>query len=295
MKTGMKPFCAPIVERQRLAPDIYSVWLRAPGIARRARPGQFVQVRINDSFEPFLRRPISIAQRRKDCIRLVFRVVGRGTALLAGMGTRCGIVSPKKGDAWDIIGPLGRPAPLPRGRSVLLVGGGMGIAPLLFLAEEIAGANELMCLLGAKTKRELILWGDFARVNSALGFATENGSFRMGVKGLVTDLLDRQLSELRNPKSKIQNPKSWAIVFACGPRAMLQRVQELCTHVEAYAFWEERMGCGTGICYGCAVRSTTGDKYIRFCQEGPVLNLKEIELSDPSESSDRSDPSYPVR
>jgi dihydroorotate dehydrogenase electron transfer subunit len=248
-----------VTAHEQLAPDIHSFWLKAPSIARTIQPGQFVQVRVRDGFEPFLRRPISIAQREKDGIRLVFRVAGAGTRLMAAT---------RGGDEWNLLGPLGRPAPKLKNRKVILVGGGIGIPPLLFLAERAIRDNQITVLLGARSRSGMILQSEFRRLRvNCLRTATDDGS--LGRHGLVTDLLAEAMHDTRDPS---------VVVLACGPRAMLRRVKELTGEVEAYAFWEEHMGCGTGICYGCAVKSTQSERYIRFCQDGPVLNLKEIEV-----------------
>jgi dihydroorotate dehydrogenase electron transfer subunit len=281
---------AHVVRREQLAPDVFSYWLDTPVIARRIRPGQFVQalrgsansevrsanVRrssfvVRRSSEPLavsrwplLRRPLSIAEQKQGQIRLVFRVVGAGTRLLA---------ETHEGDEWDLLGPLGKPAPVFRKRPLVLVGGGIGIAPLLFLAERTAPENPLTILLGARTRAELILQAEFRRLPHAeLQWATDDGS--LGHKGTVTDLLGEEFVH----RSSFIVLRSSPVVVACGPRAMLRRVKEMTGSVEAYAFWEERMGCGTGICYGCAVKSSSSDSYIRFCQEGPVLNLKDVEF-----------------
>jgi dihydroorotate dehydrogenase electron transfer subunit len=264
------PVCVParITERKLLAPDIVSVWLRAGRIAETIKPGQFVQVQIPDSRrdtsgamrkacpELFLRRPLSIAQQRGNRIRLVFRVIGQGTARLAAS---------RPGDEWNLLGPLGKPAPALRDRDVILIGGGIGIPPLLFLAERIARANRVFALLGARNRQDLILRPEFRGLPAKLALATDDGS--LGKKGLVTDILRSALGSRHSP-----------VVFACGPRPMLRRVKELTPGIESYAFWEERMGCGTGICYGCAVKRAGSDRYIRFCREGPVLRLSEIEV-----------------
>jgi dihydroorotate dehydrogenase electron transfer subunit len=259
-----KPAKSQVVSREQLAPDVFSVRLRAPAIARAIQPGQFVQVRITGregagDLLPFLRRPLSVAQQQGGEVRLVFRVVGRGTGLLAAT---------RPGDDWDVLGPLGKPAPAVRDRNVVLVGGGIGIAPLLFLAERTARDNRVHVLLGARNRQELILRTEFRKLPVRLAFATDDGS--LGTKGFVTDTLRSVISNLQSAIAPV--------VFACGPRAMLRRVKELTKGLESYAFWEEHLGCGTGICYCCAVKRAGSDGYIRFCREGPVLRLSDIEL-----------------
>jgi dihydroorotate dehydrogenase electron transfer subunit len=259
-----------VVERQVLAPGIVSVWLEAELVAARIEPGQFVQVRISPGDEPFLRRPFSVAQQRLNRIRIVFRTVGRGTTALGQTGP---------GDKWNLFGPLGKPAPLFNNHEVVLVGGGIGIAPLLFLAERICRKNRVHVLLGARTRQEVILRPEFRELGPKLSFSTDDGS--LGARGLVTDALADALRRARRAQRPTgagrQTPFS-LVVFACGPRPMLKRVKELTRGLESYAFWEERMGCGTGICYGCAVKRANGKGYLRFCQEGPVLRMSDIEI-----------------
>ena len=252
-------FLARVLECRQLAPDIISCWLEAGAIARQVQPGQFVQVRVGPGFVPFLRRPFSIAERRETKLRVVFRAIGQGTRRLAAA---------QVGDKWDIIGPLGKPTLAVKGRSVVIIGGGIGIAPLLFLAQERASTNELHVLLGARSRAELLLRNEFRKLRARVVLATEDGS--VGIRGLVTDLFAREI-HLQGTKT----PEN-SVVFACGPRPMLRRVKELTTGLEAYAFWEERLGCGTGICYCCAVKRVGSECYLRFCRDGPVLKLSEI-------------------
>lgn len=278
---------ARVVSRRRLAPGVVSVWLRAPAIARVIQPGQFVQVQIPNSRrdassatcpEPFLRRPFSVAQQQRDRIRVVFREVGRGTVLLAAT---------RPGDEWNLLGPLGKPAPKVRDRDIIFVGGGIGAAPLLFLAERICRENRVRVILGARNRQELILRAEFRKLGVKLEFSTDDGS--LGARALVTDSLQ---SAIRIPRTANRPPPAaevsgqriavsgerCPVVFACGPRPMLRKVKELTRGLESYAFWEERMGCGTGICYGCAVKRVDGKGYLRFCQEGPVLRMSDIEI-----------------
>jgi dihydroorotate dehydrogenase electron transfer subunit len=244
---------ARVIERRELAPDIISYWLNAGAIARRIQPGQFIQVAVSTPPDFHLRRPFSIAEREGPKLRVVFRAVGEGTRRLART---------QVGSSWDVIGPLGKFVPLPAGRPVVLVGGGMGIAPLLFLARELGHSCALTVLLGAKSRQELILRPEFRRLAARVRFATEDGS--LGMRGLVTELYAQA--------------GRTGTVFACGPGPMLRRLRQLCVGLEAYGFWEERMGCGTGICYCCAVKRAHGDGYLRFCREGPVLRLSDIEI-----------------
>jgi len=246
---------APVVANRELAPGLFSLWAEHARTARDARPGQFLNVKVSDGPDPVLRRPISVADVEKDRLRLVFRAVGRGTGLLGRL---------KPGDEVDVLGPLGRPVRVPVKRNAIVCGGGVGIAPLLLLARYLRRANRVTVLLGARSREELILDREFRRLGTNLEFATDDGSF--GHRGPVTELLGPALEKSDNP-----------IVYACGPRPMLRELVARAGDVPVWGFVEERMGCGTGICYCCAVKRRTGG-YVRFCQEGPVVKLNDIEL-----------------
>jgi dihydroorotate dehydrogenase electron transfer subunit len=185
----------------------------------------------------------------------VFRVVGRGTELLGRV---------REGEELDVLGPLGRPVPAMRGRDVLLVAGGIGVAPLLLLARRAARGNRVGVVVGARTKRQLLLLREFRAVGVSVKVATDDGS--AGQKGVVTRLAEKEVAGLSDP-----------MVFACGPRAMLRDLLPRFDPLQVWGFIEERMGCGTGICNCCAL-PRRGGGYVRFCEEGPVVLLNEAVL-----------------
>ncbi len=248
---------AKIIKKEQLSGDIFALDLKASTIARNAKPGQFVQIRANESFDPFLRRPLSLASVKGNTFRVIFRVRGKGTKILSGYSS---------GEYLDVLGPLGNSIKLPYKKEVILVGGGVGIAPLYFLAQRLKSKNRLNIFLGAKNHKELIILKDFKKLTKNISVATEDGS--LGKKGKVIDLLTNiRINQLN---SKFQ-------LFACGPTPMLKTIQKRFNTITVYGFLEERMGCGSGICFCCAVKRKTGN-YLRVCQEGPVVNLNEIEL-----------------
>ena len=265
----------PVVQARELCAGVFSIWLEAPGIARAIRPGQFLNVKVSSGVDPLLRRPISVADVARERVRLVFRKVGRGTELLSHA---------RGGDELDVLGPLGRPAPEIRGKDVFLCGGGIGAAPLLFLARRLAKANRLQVFVGARTKAELLLLREFRSVGADVATATDDGS--SGHEGMVTELAEAecrsQKSDGRMQKSRVQSPKSKVVgqrlvVFACGPRPMLADLVKRIDPIPVWGFVEERMGCGTGICYCCALPKKDGG-HVRFCEEGPVVRLNEVVL-----------------
>jgi len=263
---------APVLKPARLTQDIFSLWLHAPSLARAVKPGQFLGVKTAPGLEPLLRRPISVADVQDGRLRLVFRVVGQGTELLSHT---------KKGDRLDVLGPLGKPAAVPQKRAQLICGGGVGAAPLLFYCRRLKNPKAARVFLGARTRKDLILVSEFRRLGVKLALATEDGS--TGHKGMVTELVKNeirnQIPETRYQKSgkRTANGKERPAVVACGPKPMLRALVDLLDPVPVWGFVEERMGCGTGICYCCALERKDGG-YVRFCQEGPVVLLNEVKL-----------------
>ncbi len=228
------------------------IWLRCPDIARESGPGQFVMVRCGP--ETTLPRPFSIHQINNDRIALFYAVRegGRGTGWLAGQ---------KVGASVSIFGPLGNGFSIHhKAQSLLLVAGGVGIAPLYFLARQAAGNNYKVTLLyGTVDGNRYPLSPEIEAVA-----ATEDGS--VGEKGLVTDLLPRFAEKADQ-------------VFACGPMAMYRdiysRQRELKLKGKSVQIsLEVRMGCGVGVCYGCTVKTKSGLKQV--CKDGPVFEMNEI-------------------
>lgn len=268
----MRPTRCPVVQARQLCEGVFSLWLEAPDMARQVRPGQFLNVKVGSGVDPLLRRPISVCDVQRNRVRIVFRVVGRGTAILARTRT---------GGELDVLGPLGRPAPEFRGRGILLCGGGIGAAPLLLLGRRLAKKNRLQVALGARTRAELLLVREFRALGAPVAIATDDGS--VGYKGMVTELAEKQLRS-PGPEAERQGrgKRSAAggqpsAVFACGPRPMLADLVRRLDPVPIWGFVEERMGCGTGICYCCALPKKGGGQ-VRFCEEGPVVKLNEVVL-----------------
>jgi dihydroorotate dehydrogenase electron transfer subunit len=290
----MKHFPAlKVLGQEMVAQGYFRLQFLSLEIAGQAKPGQFLHVRIAPGWEPFLRRPFSVqtVDRENGTVCLFYRAVGRGTRMLA---------KKKKGDFLDVIGPLGRGFTLPApGQRVVLVAGGMGIAPLFFLFQELAGLDNLVfVLIGARTGKELLLVEEVRELGKRLAqgrqtffpedasadffkfsppvwetgvlVATDDGS--NGYQGPVTDLLARLLAG-----QKVD------LVYACGPPAMLKVAGALLDKygVEGEFSLEERMGCGVGACLSCVCKTKkagTGQdfSYRRVCFEGPVFRACEI-------------------
>ncbi len=258
----------PVSEARELCAGVFSLWLAASDIARAIQPGQFLNVRVSSGIDPLLRRPISVCDVERSRVRLVFKVVGRGTELLSCV---------RAGDELDVLGPLGKPAPGVRGKDVIVCGGGIGAAPLLFLVRRLKRANHLQVFIGARTKAELLFLKEFRGIGARVATATDDGS--AGHRGMVTELAEAEVrsQKVGNRQSPIINRQSTPAVFACGPRPMLADLVKRLDPIPVWGFVEERMGCGTGICYCCALPKKSGG-HVRFCEEGPVVLLNEVVL-----------------
>lgn len=254
----MRQTFAIVKRKDCLAKDIYRLRILEPYCAENAKPGQFVNIRCGQMTEPLLRRPISIcdADREKGVIDIVFAVRGRGTALLADL---------RVGEELDLLGPLGNGFDMnPAYRRVAVVGGGIGIFPLLFLLRE-SPAEEKTAFLGCTTAGNMVLTDEFAAC-SCLCLTTNDGS--LGEKGLVTSQLAQDINR-------------FDCVYACGPRPMLRATAEIAEKagVPCQLSMEERMGCGVGACLVCACK-TRDDKgvedYKHVCSDGPVFDSRRI-------------------
>ena len=259
-----------VLSNKKLGRDYFKMTIYAPGIVREARPGQFVHLRCQDSLEPLLRRPFSFHCLNDGSFEILYKLVGRGTNLLA---------KKRKGGKIDILGPLGNGFDLIRNteygiRNTILVAGGMGVAPLLALAEELANSAEriadrknILVLIGAKTKNEILCAKDFRKLGAKVQLATNDGT--LGRKGLVTGLLQKVLLTTYNLQL--------TTIYACGPKPMLKELARIGKRlgISTYGSLEENMACGVGACLGCAIQTKEG--YKRVCKDGPVFNLQEIQ------------------
>lgn len=254
-----------IHSKEYLTEDIVSMWIDAAEIAQRSIAGQFVSVYC-DSRSELLPRPISIcdADATEGRIRLVFRVVGKGTAEFAKKEEGCGI---------DIVGPLGNGYDTSYAadekiidKKIIIIGGGIGIPPMLKLSKTIAGTKNIV--LGYRDK--LFMKDDFEGYGS-IYIATDNGS--AGTKGTVIDAI-------------YENNIKGDIIYACGPLPMLRAVKEYAVkmNIPAWISLEERMACGIGACLACVCKSTDIDSHSmvknkRICKDGPVFDAREVDFS----------------
>jgi dihydroorotate dehydrogenase electron transfer subunit len=256
---------AKVVSNKQIAPETLLICLEAPEIASIAQPGQFVMVGPldNSSNDPFLNRPFSIHRNDyKKNIELLIGIVGRGTRLLGEL---------RPGDCIGVLGPVGRGFEIAEEYdSIFLVGGGLGIAPLFYLAERLIELNKTPYLLyGAKTADLLIPTEELEKIGVHVQLATDDGS--QGQKGTAVDLLKNSVSMLTESQRKL------ASIVACGPMVMLEAVAQIGTtsKMSVEVSLESRMACGVGACLGCTTFFADGDGK-SICQQGPVFSAQEV-------------------
>ena len=254
-----------VVENRPLCADHYLLIMRKDELARLSHPGQFVNLKINNREELLLRRPFSIARTHPEgsLFEIVYRVVGKGTAAMKDL---------KPGDILDLMGPLGKGFHLPEGQKrCLLIGGGVGLAPLWGLADRLSqNGNRVVALLGFRSSDVIFGIDVFRGYGAEILVTTDDGSY--GLKGFVGDHAEKVL------KGTIDR------VYVCGPPLMLKAVIPLlrAAGIKGEASVEEKMGCGYGVCLSCAITITKGGvvEKQRVCTEGPVFNLEELVLDD---------------
>ena len=248
-----------IVTQEQIGTGIFSLWLQAEEIAGEARPGQFVSLYCRDGSR-LLPRPISLCEidKAQGRLRLVYRIAGKGTEEFSRL---------RQGDTIEVMGPLGNGFPLEeaRGRKVLLMGGGIGIPPMLETARSISGEKQI--ILGYRDER--FLEEEF-RKEGTVYVATEDGS--AGTRGNVLDAV-------REEKLTAD------VIFACGPTPMLRAVKQYAAEndIACWISLEERMACGIGACLACVCQSKEVDGHSnvhnkRICKDGPVFKASEVEL-----------------
>jgi len=251
-----------LITRKESWKDYYLLSFQSPDIAHQSKPGQFIMVRVNPQPYPLLRRPFSIHSQDKENIEIFFQKIGIGTNILA---------QKEIDDSLDILGPLGkgfRVDPGLKGKTVFLVGGGRGIAPFYFLAEELAAIGaSVKIFYGAKCLSDLCLKDKFEKKGFELLYSTEDGI--LGFKGLVSDLL---VAELQNLIPEY--------MYSCGPEAMMKKIAQIAADKEIPSEFslESIMGCGFGICWSCVrrIRKDGKEAWLKICEEGPVFSKEEI-------------------
>ncbi|OGP95529.1 MAG: hypothetical protein A2157_09700 [Deltaproteobacteria bacterium RBG_16_47_11] len=267
---------AEILSNKKLSDQYYVMELRCPELTDGVKPGQFLMFRVREGYEPYLRRPFSFYgikfSKDQRTFEILYKVVGLGTRMMTGM---------KRGEKIDIIAPLGNGFSLPSDiRTAVIVAGGIGLAPLLFLTEEVNKNRkdkvEAIFLYGGRGKADIIDIDRIKNISSEVRICTEDGS--MGSKMLVTELLEGYLKEKRTGE---YDQRSTGI-FSCGPKAMLKIVSSIARkyNIPCQVSLESFMACGFGACLGCVVKVLQGKNgdiaYERVCKEGPVFDSERI-------------------
>lgn len=249
-----------------VADGIYELELLAPSVAAKAKPGQFVMIKPNAVGQPFLGRPMGIfdVDEEKGCISILFEVHGAGTTLLANV---------KSGDMLPLIAPLGNGFTVQESGRALVIGGGIGIAPLYPLVCELKRRGVYTEVrLGAQTSDRILAMDRLMTQDVPLDIYTDDGSW--GTQGYPSKGLLDMLGEY-----------PFDMIYCCGPMPLMRSVAQIAAmaNVPCQVSLEERMGCGFGICVGCVVNHRAADGTIskkRVCYDGPVFNGKEVFFND---------------
>ena len=242
-----KNFLTEIISNEQVADKVFKLTVDAPELAKISQAGQFVQVKISDDFT--LRRPFGIASTANNRVKIFYRLVGRGTENLS---TR------KAGEYLNILGALGNGFTKRNGK-VLLVGGGMGLAPLLCAAENFSAD----VLMGGRNSGEVNFWQDEFRPHvEKIFLTTDDGS--IGKYGFVTDALPEVLTN------------SYSAILTCGPEIMMRGVARIAKQkkLPCEVSFEKRMACGLGACLSCSIDTADGRK--KVCKDGPIFNAEKV-------------------
>lgn len=243
-----------IFENKKVNGKYYKLIFQSESLSRKVQPGQFLQIRVHAGNDPFLRRPFSYYRISGKRVEVLYEVLGRGTSLLS---------QKKKGDALQVMGPLGKnfTQSLKRKKRIL-VAGGVGVPPLVFLAEQCPTDY---LLIGTKSKLEILPKSELKKIKAKILYSTEDGSF--GSKGLVTALLEDVVKDHLADEFFIQT---------CGPKRMMEAVIRIARKhgIDGEASWDEAMACGVGACLGCMVKTQDGLK--RACADGPVFRFEDL-------------------
>jgi len=266
-------FTSLILSNAEVSPGYWRMRMTAPQEFASAAPGQFVMVRVNGAIDPLLRRPFGIfdvgvhlpAQSgavSQPYFEMLYRVVGKGTAMLSSL---------HETDLLDILGPLGTGFDLGSpGEEKLIVGGGVGLAPLYLLARELVKTSPVRLFAGGRTRDDVLCITEFERLGVECYTATEDGS--LGECGLVTEALVRRLN------ARTGN----VVIYACGPHGMLNAVANIAADrsIPCQVSLEGYMACGVGACLGCVApgssHSAETPDFRCVCTEGPVFEAGEL-------------------
>lgn len=255
-----------LLKKEELKSGIFKFSVQADEITQTAKPGNFIEIRVNNDIEPFLRRPISIYNIKKEegILEFIFQVKGKGTKILSER---------REGELIDIVGPLGYGTfKYSSFQNLAIIGGGIGVFPLYELAKCAHVENKnVNTYMGFRNKDLVVLEDEFGKVSNNLTITTDDGSYAQ--KGFAIDFLKKDIED-----GKIDS------IYACGPLPMLKAVRELAIekNIPCQISLEEKMACGLGVCLGCAVKTAKSPKespeYWHVCKAGPVFQAKDVEI-----------------
>lgn len=241
---------------EEIQTDIFILKVKSLNIAEEAKPGQFCNIKVNDSISPLLRRPFSICDIENDVISFQFNIVGEGTKILS---------QKKKGEVLNIIGPLGVGFDISGDyENVIIVAGGIGAAPFPFLIKNISDKKNIISFVGGRSKKDIVEY----KLKNIIA-STDDGS--EGFHGNVVQLLDSEIKKYKSDNTKI---------FACGPNPMLRALSKFTIEkgFDCEISTESVMACGFGICQGCNVEGVHSDRFLLVCKDGPVFKAEDVIL-----------------
>lgn len=245
-----------VQSNQQIAFNTFLIKVKSQVSLQNILPGQFFNIKVNNSSFPLLRRPFSVSDIKGNSIFFMYKVVGEGTS----------IISQKKvGEKINLLGPLGNSFIQDDSfNHAILIGGGIGIAPFPYLKRQIEKYKSYSVLFGLRTKEEAHSFG-----LDNIEYSSDDGS--IGYKGNVVELLDFHLSRIKEKNVKI---------FGCGPNPMLRALQKYAIdkHLNCEVSMESAMACGFGICQGCPIENSESDAYKLICKDGPVFNISDITI-----------------
>ena len=248
---------ASVIENRQLINNHYLLTLQPLKKIKKPGPGRFFMLTVDDGLDPLLKRPFSIHRWTGGNFQILYRVAGKGTHLLS---------KKKQGDTMEAIGPLGNGFNVGKTQNnIILVAGGIGIAPVFALAETVSKRKPLL-FYGTRTKKEALCIDNLKSLGIKPVMSTDDGT--LGTKGNIINVMKKHLT-----RSTLSTD---CVIYACGPGPMLRSLSEFTKKhgLNAYAALEQNMACGLGTCLGCVVNTVNG--YKRVCKEGPVFPIDEI-------------------
>ncbi|MCX8123680.1 MAG: dihydroorotate dehydrogenase electron transfer subunit [Spirochaetes bacterium] len=239
-----------LIESKPVAYNHYLLTLQTDCLT--STPGQFINIKVNTATDPLIRRPFSIFDQTGNTLQIVVRVVGRGTQQIVNL--QPGLI--------DCIGPFGKGFSIVKGKKALLVGGGVGNAPLYYLAKMLAAVHtQVTYIWGARSESDIFMLDSYKELSHTCIVTTDDGTY--GIKGNPVEAA-----------KDIVSKTAFDIVYTCGPEIMMKRLSHELSHLPIEASLERYFGCGIGLCFGCAVATKEG--YKRACVDGPVFDAHSV-------------------